>query len=85
MPLIVTVNTIAECLWTDCNILGDNNNNKNFGENLTEKDVYGRNIPHIISSGQIMTRDQGSAGFVRGVCNSYSLVHSEVRVTTHWA
>jgi len=24
MPLIVTVNTIAECLQTDCNILGDN-------------------------------------------------------------
>jgi len=24
MPLIVTVNTIAECLRTDCNILGDN-------------------------------------------------------------
>jgi len=23
MPLIVTVNTIAECLRTDCNILGD--------------------------------------------------------------
>jgi len=24
MPLTVTVNTIAECLRTDCNILGDN-------------------------------------------------------------
>ena len=24
MPLIVTVNTTAECLRTDCNILGDN-------------------------------------------------------------
>jgi len=24
MPLIVTVSTIAECLLTDCNILGDN-------------------------------------------------------------
>jgi len=24
MPLVETVNTIAECLWTDCNILGDN-------------------------------------------------------------
>jgi len=23
MPLIVIVNTIAECLRTDCNILGD--------------------------------------------------------------
>jgi len=23
MSLIVIVNTIAECLWTDCNILGD--------------------------------------------------------------
>jgi hypothetical protein len=23
MPLTVTVNTIAECLQTDCNILGD--------------------------------------------------------------
>jgi len=23
MPLIVTVNTIAECLRTDCNIMGD--------------------------------------------------------------
>jgi len=27
MPLVVTVNTIAECLRTDCNILG---NNKKF-------------------------------------------------------
>jgi len=27
MPLAVTVNTIAECLWTDCNILGDNKKN----------------------------------------------------------
>jgi len=24
MPLAVTVNTIAECFRTDCNILGDN-------------------------------------------------------------
>ena len=24
MPLTVTVNTVAECLRTDCNILGDN-------------------------------------------------------------
>jgi len=28
MPLAVTVNTIAECLRTDCNVLGDNNNKK---------------------------------------------------------
>jgi len=27
MPLTVTVNTIAECLRTDCNILGDNKKN----------------------------------------------------------
>jgi len=38
---------------------------------------------NIIPSEQIMTRDQGSAGFARGVFNSYSWVHSEVRVTTH--
>jgi len=28
MPLIVTVNTTAECLRTDCNILGDKINKK---------------------------------------------------------
>ena len=27
MPLVVTVNTVAECLRRDCNILGDNKNN----------------------------------------------------------
>jgi len=28
VPSVVTVNTIAECLRTDCNILGDNNEKK---------------------------------------------------------
>jgi len=31
MPLSVTVNTIAKCLRTDCNILGDNK--KNLSDN----------------------------------------------------
>jgi hypothetical protein len=41
--------------------------------------MHSGNVPHILSSGQIMTRDQGSAGFARGVCDSYSSVHSEVK------
>jgi len=31
MPLTVTVNTIAECLRTDCNILGDKNKLPAYG------------------------------------------------------
>jgi len=33
MPLTVTVSTIAGCLRTDYNILGDNNNNNNNNNN----------------------------------------------------
>jgi hypothetical protein len=35
MLLTVTVNAIAECLRTDCNILGDNNTNTNTNTTTT--------------------------------------------------
>jgi hypothetical protein len=35
MPLTVTVNTIAECLWTDCNILGDDKPDEAKGKHKT--------------------------------------------------
>jgi hypothetical protein len=44
MPLTVRVNTIAECLRADCNILGDNNNNNNK-KNLSNKSHPESNTP----------------------------------------
>jgi hypothetical protein len=45
MPLRVTVNTAAECLRTDCNILGDNTKNRaalSAYENTTQYSAHRR-------------------------------------------
>jgi hypothetical protein len=48
MPLTVTVNTIAECLWTDCNILGDDDDHD------TPAEAKGKhNTPHGLITTQL--------------------------------
>jgi len=45
MPLIVTVNTIDECLRTDCNILGHNLKKKGsqaLKQRILDKNIFGR-------------------------------------------
>ena len=66
MPLTLTVNTFAECLRTDCNILGDNKTNcyyarlKPTGRKITEchNQVKQQRTDHYHVWGDNMTYDQ---------------------------
>jgi len=54
MPLTVTVNTIAECLRTECNILGDKLKKKKSFRGTQPVCIHtiGLNKPKVMSNGK---------------------------------